>query len=394
MRLKLLFFPAALICLMLGIHYAVFKSFMHFFQISRPQVKINLYTAMAVLSFTFITAFIALHWRENLWTVAYYKFAAVWTGFVFHCLAAAAAAWLLLAAARITGAPVSAKAIASTTLAIAILGTGYGMWAAFHPALRHVAVPVQSLPESWKNTTLVHISDLHLGLFHQKAFAARVVNRINSLNPELVLITGDLLDGMGGAYAENVTPLDNLRAAHGVFFVTGNHEHYVGIDKSLAIIGKTPLRILDNEAVKIAGLEILGVSYPGLADPAEIKNLQPQKAPGSLRLAMFHTPTEMAENSTDMQQQHNANYWRPNTGYELNQKLEIDLQLSGHTHHGQVFPVNLLTRMLYKGRDYGLAKINGFYLYTSCGVGSWGPPMRSTGRPEIAVIRLVEKAPE
>lgn len=394
MNFKLLFFPAAMICLMLGIHYAVFKSFMHFFQISRPQVRIILYTAMAVLSFTFITAFIALLWRENLWTVAYYKFAAVWTGFMFHCLAATAAAWLLLAAARITGVSISAKTIASAALAIAILGTGYGMWAAFHPALRQVVVPVRNLPESWKETTIVHISDLHLGFFHQKAFAARVVNRINALNPELVLVTGDLLDGMGGNYAENVSPLDNLRAEHGAFFVTGNHEHYVGIEKSLEIISKTPLRILDNEAVEIAGLEILGVSYPGIADPAEIKNLQPQKAPGSVRIAMFHTPTEMAKNVGGMQQQHNANYWRPDTAYDLNQRLNMDLQLSGHTHHGQVFPVNLLTRMLYRGRDYGLTQINGFYLYTSCGAGSWGPPMRTTGRPEIAVIRLVEKAPE
>ncbi|MFP3980394.1 MAG: metallophosphoesterase [Desulfobacterales bacterium] len=394
MNLKLLFFPAVLICLMLGIHYAVFKSFMHFFQISRPQVKILLYTAVAVLSFTFLTAFIALLWRENPWTVAYYKFAAVWTGFIFHCLAAVAAAWLLLAAARVTGAPVSAKTIASAALAIAILGTGYGMWAAFHPVVRQVSVPVQNLPDSWKNTAIVHVSDLHLGLFHGKDFAARVVKQVNALNPELVLITGDLLDGMGGAYAENVAPLDNLRAPHGVFFVTGNHEHYVGIEKSLEIIGKTPLRILDNQAVQIDGLEILGVSYPGISDSAEIRHLPAQKKPGSVRIAMFHTPTEMAKNAGGMQQQHNANYWRPDTAYDLNQKLDIDLQLSGHTHHGQVFPVNLLTRMLYRGRDYGLSKINGLYLYTSCGAGSWGPPMRTTGRPEIAVIRLVEKAPE
>ncbi|MCF8025002.1 MAG: metallophosphoesterase [Desulfobacteraceae bacterium] len=391
MNLKILLFPAAAACLMLGMHYAVFKSFMHFFQISRPQVKILLYAAMVILSFSFITAFSLIHWRENFWTIGWYRFAATWTGFGIHCLAAVAAAWILLGAARSAGIGLSAKTVGAAAMGVALLVSIYGTWASFHPKIQRVEVEVKNLPQYWKNSTIVHLSDLHLGHIYKKGFAARVTESVNSLDPDLVLITGDLLDGMGGPYQKNIEPLYSLESKHGVFFVTGNHEHYVGIEKSLGIIEKTPFRLLDNEAVKINGMEIVGVNYPGIEALSNIDNFSADKDTGTIRIAMFHTPTEMGKNTGNMEEQHFANYWMPNTSYELNRKLAADLQISGHTHHGQLFPVNLLTRLLYKGHDYGLKKINGTYLYTSAGTGSWGPPMRTSGRPEIVAIRFVEK---
>lgn len=392
MSLKLILFPTAAACLMLGIHYAVFKSFMHFFSIGRPLAKIPLYTAMVILSLSFISSFILIHWRENLWTVAWYRFAAAWTGFAIHCLAAVAAAWILLIAARLTGVALSAKAVGAAAMVIAVAATVYGMWAAFNPVVRQVAVPVKTLPGAWKNSTIVHLSDLHLGHIHGSGFAGRVAEKVDSMDPDLVLITGDLLDGMGGPYKKNLKALNAIRAEHGIFFVTGNHEHYVGIDRALSLIENTPFQVLDNRAVQIHGLEIVGVSYPGISSIEQIDNLSAEKKEGRVRIAMFHTPTEMGINEKSMEEQHFANYWMPDTSFDLNRKLDADLQLSGHTHHGQIFPVNLLTRLLYRGYDHGLEKNNGFYLYTTAGTGSWGPPMRSSGRPEIAAIRLIEKS--
>lgn len=394
MYIKFILFLAAAVGLMLGIHYAVFRSFVYFFGIVRPGPRIVLYAAMVVLGVSFFTAFSLIHWRENTWTIAYYKFAATWTGFVIHCLAAVAAGWLLLGAARLAGSAVSAKAVGAAVMAIAVAGTYYGMWAAFHPVVRQVTVAVKTLPGAWQNSTIVHLSDLHLGHVYKSGFASRVAEQVNRLAPDLVLVTGDLLDGMGGPHEENLEAFDGLRARHGVFFVTGNHEHYVGIDRALGMIRKSSMQVLDNRAVTIDGLEIVGVSYPGIDAVSDIDNFSPEKIPGTVRIALFHTPTEMGIRAGSMEERHFANYWMPATTFDMNRKLGADLQLSGHTHHGQVFPVNLLTRILYRGYDYGLEKAGGFYLYTTAGTGSWGPPMRTTGRPEIVTIRLVKQKPE
>ncbi|MFP4158349.1 MAG: metallophosphoesterase [Desulfobacterales bacterium] len=391
MSLKSLLYPAAAVCLMLCMHYAVFKSLMLFFRVRRLQAKIPLYAAMVVLSFSFVSSFSLIHWQENAWTVGWYIFAGTWTAFVIHCLAAVAAAWLVIPAARLAGVRLPSKALGAGVVCLAVIATAYGTWASYHPVVRQVTAEVGALPESWEKSTIVHLSDIHLGHFYKSGFARRITESVNSLDPDLVLITGDILDGMGGPFSENLEPLCGLAAKHGVFFVTGNHEHYVGIEKSLSILEKTPFRILDNEAVKINGLEIVGVSYPGIDDMSRIKNFRPEKAPGTARISMFHTPTEMGINKKSMGQQHFANYWMPDTSYKMNIKTGADLQLSGHTHHGQIFPVNLLTRLLYRGYDHGLKKINGTYLYTSAGTGSWGAPVRTTGRPEIAAIRLVRK---
>ncbi|MCF8110143.1 MAG: metallophosphoesterase [Desulfobacteraceae bacterium] len=391
MNLKILLFPAAAACLMLGMHYAVFKSLICFFQISRPQVKIPMYAAMVILGLSFFTAFSLIHWRENIWTVNWYRFAAAWTGFAIHCLAAVAAAWILLAAARLAGLHLPAKILGAAVLATALAASAYGIWASYHPVVRQIKAEVKNLPKYWENSRIIHLSDPHLGHMYKSGFAERVTEKVNSLNPHLVLITGDLLDGMGGPYRENLAPLNGLSAEHGVFFVTGNHEHYVGINRALEIIRETPIQILDNQAVEINGLEIVGVSYPGINGLQNIKNLSGTKRPGTTRIAMFHTPTEMGISKKNMEEQHFANYWMPETSYVLNRKLGADLQLSGHTHNGQIFPVNLLTGLLYRGYDHGLKKINGLLLYVSPGTGSWGPPMRTSGRPEITLIRLVRK---
>jgi hypothetical protein len=98
----------------------------------------------------------------------------------------------------------------------------------------------------------------------------------------------------------------------------------------------------------------------------------------------------MGINYKNLKNQHVANYWMPDTNFRTNTELDIDLQLSGHSHHGQLFPLNFLTGFLYKGYDYGLNNTGAFWLYTTSGTGSWGPPMRTSGRAEIPVIRLVE----
>lgn len=397
MPIKLLIFLCAILLLVFSAHYAFFRSMVHFFSITRPAAKISIYLAMAALSLSFVTAFFMLHWHANVWTIWYYRVAAVWTGFLIHFLVAVTLIWVVIGLFKLAGVSGSRQTVAAICLSLTVLYSAYTLWSTFHPRVREIPIGFKNLPPDWENSRIVQLSDVHLGCIHGKRFADRIVNQVNGLNPDLVFITGDLLDGVNGNYEDFIKPLNRLRARHGIFFITGNHEHYIGIDKALAVIKKTGFRILDNERVVINGLEVVGVSYPGISSLDEIANLPENNPPGTAghvlrdhaRILLFHIPANIQQNSGDDKDQHIANYWMPDTSFELNKKLNCDLQLSGHTHYGQIFPLNLITRLLYKKYDYGLQHHGSFRIYTTCGTGSWGPPLRSPIGPEIVLLRPV-----
>ncbi len=386
--MKTLLFLTAVLLFLFAIHFALFRSLIYFFGIRRPLATRSLYTAMTLLTFAFITAFSLLRWQESIWTIGYYKFAAAWMGFLIQLLMAVAATWTIIAFIRLTGRKFKPQALAVVMLAAAAGFGIYGIWNAFHPQVRDISVTVRKLPPSWENRTIVQLSDVHLGHMHGLRFAQQLVDRVNALDPDLILITGDLFDGMGGTFESFIAPLNRLRAKQGIFFITGNHEHYIGIDRALALLKKIRLHVLDNEWINIDGLEIVGVSYPGIVSLADIANLPEEKDPEHARLLLFHTPTNMKSEKSDLMDRHFSTYWMPDTTFALNRQIGADLQLSGHTHHGQIFPFNFVTRLLYGGHDYGLSRAGDLLIYTTCGTGSWGPPMRTGTTPEIVRITL------
>ncbi len=388
MHLNFLIFLAAVLTFLFGIHYAFFRSFVYFFNITHPAVKICLYAAMVVLTFSFISAFIAVNRYPNAWTIGYYWMAAAWTGFLIHFVAAVGIMWIVIGISRITGYALPLKSTAMFFLAGAVLFSLWGLWRSFHPEVRNIEIPVNATAGEWRRDRIVHITDVHLGFLRGKHFAHRMVNQINALDPDLILITGDLFDGVGGFYEDFIEPLNRMRAGGGIFFVTGNHEHYAGIEKTLSIIKKTKITVLDNEMIHINGIEIVGVSYPGIRAASDITGIADAKEPNNYRILLFHTPTSVLLPTAVQKSSHVATYWMPDTSYEVNRQMDIDLQLSGHTHHGQIFPFNLITRLLYQGNDYGLTRHDGLYLYTSSGVGTWGPPLRTAGKSEIVLIRF------
>ena len=388
---KLIIFLLIILGLVFSMHFAFFRSIVHFFSVSRPAAKTIIYFFMVFLGFSFISAFFMLHWQANVWTIWSYRLTAVWMGFLIHFLTATAVIWVVIGIFKLTGISGSRQAVAVIFLSLSALYSAYSLWCTFHPCVREIPIKLKNLSPNWEKSRLIQLSDVHLGYIHGKEFAKRIVTQVNRLDPDLIFITGDLIDGVNGNYDEFIEPLNRLRARHGIFFITGNHEYYVGIEKTLEIIRKTQFRILDNEMVDIDGLEIVGVSYPGIRGLDEIAGL-PQNTPQNdtgdpARILLFHTPTNLQIKSENHANQHFSTYWIPDTSFALNKKLNCDLQLSGHTHHGQIFPFNLLTRLLFNKFDYGLNQDGGFKVYTTCGTGSWGPPLRSPIRPEIVLIR-------
>jgi hypothetical protein len=213
------------------------------------------------------------------------------------------------------------------------------------------------------------LSDVHLGHIYREKFIKKVVEKVNSQEPEMVLITGDLFDGMDGNLAPIIQPLEDIRAKAETFFVIGNHETYLGLDNVFREIKNTPLRILRDEVVDINGLKLIGIGYPDRGEKKDIVTvLESLKKDyfGKPNILLFHTPVAISQIKD----------------------LGINLELCGHTHRGQIFPFNLITNLLYRGYDYGLFSMGEYTLYTSNGVGTWGPAMRLGNNPEIVVITL------
>jgi predicted MPP superfamily phosphohydrolase len=212
---------------------------------------------------------------------------------------------------------------------------------------------------------------VHVGPTLGREFIEELVARTNAENPDIVAITGDLVDGSVEQLREHVAPLAKLRAKHGVYFVTGNHEYYSGVDEWIGELGRIGVKVLRNERVSLAdGLDLAGV------DDHSAKQMRDDHGP-DLGRALAGRDTSRALVLLAHQ---------PRAIHEA-AKHGVDLQLSGHTHGGQIWPWNFMVR-LQQPYVAGLVKHGDTQLYVSSGTGYWGPPMRLGTTPEITKIVL------
>lgn len=253
--------------------------------------------------------------------------------------------------------------------------TAYGVYEARRrPAIKEIDVPVRGLPPSLDGFRIVQITDIHAGLTVRKNFVELIVEMTNSLNPDLIAFTGDMVDGSVDSLKNDVSPLAGLRAKHGVYFVTGNHEYYSGAREWVEEARRLGMNVLLNShaVVNESGgkLLIAGVTdHSGgeffedhISDPA----LAVSGAPAcDARILLAHQPRSL---------------------YKA-MPLGFDLLLTGHTHGGQFFPWNFAATA---GQPYlhGLHDHEGTWIYVSRGTGYWGPPVRLGSRSEITVVKL------
>ena len=389
MILKFILFIGITVGILFVAHFLSYIVIVRLLGITSPIVKTVLFISLSFLSLSFVASFFLVHWWENLFTSSFYIFSATWVGLFLNFWLAVALSYLLIWVVKLVGYTPNGQAIAIVSFVMVIFYSAYGVYNAFHPRIKNIEVHMENLPEEWKNKTIVQLSDVHLGHVHGVGFLERVVRKVNSLNPELVFITGDLFDGMGRKFIRFVEPLNKLKAKKGVFFITGNHETYVGVSRALGILEKTKIYFLDNEMVEIDGLQIVGIGYPGLGGKKDIQSLKGFEGKFSKEkptILLFHTPTSITQGK-DLKP-HASAYWTPHTSFAMSREMGVDLQLSGHTHAGQLFPFGYLTKLIYKGYDYGLHNDGRFSIYITCGVGTWGPPMRTGNSPEIVLIKL------
>ena len=257
-------------------------------------------------------------------------------------------------------------------LAIVFLISAFSMLnVALGPVLRQVKIPVRGLAADLDGFTIVQLSDLHLGNLTSVKQLQRIVASVNALQPDLICVTGDALDGDIGRDEEYCEILGGLRARHGVAAVTGNHEFYAGIEKFLKLARLCRWRILRNQSLSIDGkLAVIGLDD----DAGKSFKFSGPDLSGALRSTTANVPKILL-------------YHRPAKFAEAVGR-GIDLQLSGHTHAGQIPPMDFLVWLIYKYPS-GLYRLGQSHIYTSSGTGTWGPPMRFLSRSEIVKLVLV-----
>jgi len=244
---------------------------------------------------------------------------------------------------------------------------------ALHPRIRKLKIEISKSANNLKKLNLVLVSDVHLGTIIRNSRLLKIVDEINRLNPDVVLIPGDLID-------EDITPvveqnmaesLKQIRSKYGVFACTGNHEYFSGVEQTVSYIQQSNITVLQDSVVKIAGvLYLIGR-----------KDLMVEKF-SSGRKSLKELVKGLDLNLPVILMDHQPFH------LEEAEQNGIDLQLSGHTHHGQIFPFNLITKKVYE-KSWGYLKKGETHYYISCGVGTWGPPVRIGNTPEIVLITLL-----
>jgi len=263
-------------------------------------------------------------------------------------------------------------------VAAAALSTGYGIAEAKQtPQVKRVPIKIKHLPPELNGFRIVQITDIHVNSTLRRAAVEEIVGVVNTLDADIVALTGDLVDGSVAQLGYDVAPLKQIRAVSGNFFVTGNHEYYSGVIEWIEEIRRLGFTVLMNEHAVItrgsARLLLAGVTdYRGGNFLASHRS-DPQKAlsgaaPADMKILLAHQPKNIFDAAA--------------AGY--------DLQISGHTHGGQFFPWNLLVGL---SQPYvsGLHTYQNTQIYVSCGTGYWGPPVRVGAPSEITLIKLVAR---
>ena len=286
------------------------------------------------------------------------------------------------------------SAAAVPLLALSVTAVGF-FNARRTPAMVRIDVPIAGLPAALQGFTLAQISDVHVGPTIKRDFLQRVVNRVNTLNADVVAITGDLVDGKVAELAAHVAPLAGLQSRHGTFFVTGNHEYYSGAHAWIAELRRLGLTVLMNEHVVLHHSNQVGpaTNAPDNAqDPSQ--TIAPLVLAGVADYSAHHfDPTHRSDPALAMQGAPATAGVRILLAHQPRSAQAahdagFDLQLSGHTHGGQFWPWNLFVP-LQQPFTSGLNRLHRLWVYTSRGTGYWGPPKRFGAPAEITALRLV-----
>ncbi|MBN2569163.1 MAG: metallophosphoesterase [Deltaproteobacteria bacterium] len=309
----------------------------------------------------------------------------MWMGFVFIlfflCITFDCYHSVVNAAGRLGGFDTSGIVFGSSLHSVIVIAflsvliTFYGFFAARQINVASVTIPTQKLNSASQLFRIVQISDVHLGLLTRGAWVDRLVQTIKGLNPDLVVSTGDLVDVQLDHIGRFPDMLKSIKPRFGKYAVRGNHEVYAGLHREASFFERAGFRMLSNEGEQLGN----SISIAGIDDPAVSQRLNTDLPDEKSILERFSREDFML-------------FLKHQPVVEASSIPFFDLQLSGHSHGGQIFPFNFITRISYRV-ELGLSKIGqDAWFYHSRGTGTWGPPIRVLAPPEVTVIDLKHPA--
>ena len=348
-----------------------------------PGILFSLFLALFLLLMVFTPVQVRV--LENMDLEVFARFAAytgyLWMGFIFLFFSASLAIdiyhGLLHGVGFFFQRDFSALFLAKRTALFLSLLWGmttalYGYFEARDIRIERVVINSPKVPAAVGKLIIVQISDVHLGLIIREERLKRIIAWINGVSPDLLISTGDLVDGQIIRMTGLAELFQNIRPRFGKFAVTGNHEVYAGLGQAVGFTERAGFKVLRNEGSTAGGLiNVVGVDDPAIgrvthSRPATEKSLLSKVSSDRFTLLLKHRPSVEPES----------------LGL-------FDLQLSGHVHKGQIFPFNLLTYLFYPVRTGFTLYPQNSALYVSRGTGTWGPPIRFLAQPEVTVIELI-----
>ncbi len=360
-------------------HWLLYKTLVRFLglQGSTALGSAALKLLFVSLSISFLAASVLAFRQSGPLVRAFYTLSASWLG-VFHFLFwASVLCWISFWAHRAFGLRFDSATWAAALLSLGLIAGLYGIVNARNPGIKKIDIALSGPAAGhnphnlWRDKTAVFISDLHLGPVRNTGFARRMADRIRGLGPDILFIGGDLYDGTKSDAKKLAEPFAEIAPPLGVYFITGNHEEFSAGAKERYIraVSEAGIKVLDNRMVVVDGLQIVGVDYMDTFTKKAYERVLEKIGftRGGPVLLLKHSPMY------------------PDVSY----RQGVTLELCGHTHGGQIFPVNFITHYVYKGFDGGLKRLGNLTVYTSEGTGTWGPPMRVGSEPEITVIRFL-----
>jgi uncharacterized protein len=357
---------------LLSAHWFLYYTWTSFCGEPGQAAGLVLRAALLVLGCSFVLAALLSFYFSGLLVTAIYRVAAVWLGFLNYFFFGACltwVAWWALELSRLDAAaarhrPMVGWLFLGLSLAVGIYGLLNASWV----RIRRISIRLPRLPESWRGRTALVASDFHLGHVNGLRFSRRIAALAARLQPDVIFLPGDFFDGMKVDPDLLAAPFKGLSPPFGVYFSTGNHDEFGDSRRYLAALTRVGIRVLANEKVIVDGLQILGVPYHETTYPmrlrATLEDLRIDRDRASILLS--HVPNRLP----------------------IAEEAGISLQLSGHTHGGQLFPFTWLTRRVFGKFTYGPNLFGNLQVYTSYGAGTWGPPMRVGTRAEIVLLQF------
>ena len=371
MRTRIAVFLVIIQSILFLTHWFIYATWAAFRAQPDPPGLTPLQIGVAVLSVSFLAASLLAYRLTNPLVRGFYRIAAIWLGALDFLFLATCLLWILYFGATIAHLQPDWPRWAAILFAAALIATLAGAINARIIRIRKIKIALPNLPNPWRGRVAALVSDIHLGHVNGPRFLDRIVKRLQGLKPDIVFIPGDLYDGTAIHSSSAAHPLEKLTPPLGAFFVTGNHEEFRDPSHYLDAVRATGVRVLENENVSIDGLQIVGVPDRASANPKQFRTVLDSLSINRLRpsILLSHSPHALS----------------------IPEQAGISLQLSGHTHGGQMFPFTWFTRRIFRDFTKGLHRHGNLQVFTTTGVGTWGPPLRLGTDPEIVLIEFREQ---